>query len=401
MKKTTILLLSLLMYASCVEEYNVSKGITDNHESSLVIQGQILSGDNSIVYLNNTAPFGQINRPEAILNANIYVIGQNGFQSEKAAFDIENDRYVIPTYDLPNNTQYAIKVELDGETYQSIFQPIQPAKEIDEVYYIEGENDLTIRISSHGNVNESPYYMWTYEEDWEVHPSIDISKALNTGYWKYSESIYADLEIGKHNPYYNCWGHDKSEMIHIYNASNLSDNSIKGYNLLSIPLDDARVSYLYSILVKQASLNEETYEYFRLQKLYSEESGGIFTPMPTEIKGNVSCISNPEIKVHGYVLASQITTHRIFIDATDLFQTDLLNLCSSVMGLKNPTWEQHVKWTNEWQKEMRDNGAILWHENKENLFTETSVLYTRICADCRIFPNATKKRPDFWPNNHE
>jgi hypothetical protein len=71
------------------------------------------------------------------------------------------------------------------------------------------------------------------------------------------------------------------------------------------------------------------------------------------------------------------------------------------MGLKNPTWEQHVKWTNEWQKEMRDNGAILWHENKENLFTETSVLYTRICADCRIFPNATKKRPDFWPNNHE
>ena len=30
-----------------------------------------------------------------------------------------------------------------------------------------------------------------------------------------------------------------------------------------------------------------------------------------------------------------------------------------------------------------------------------SVLYHRECIDCRAVDGATKKRPDFWPNDHE
>lgn len=120
MRKRTITLLPLsfllIILASCVEEYQVPRARTQTYESKLVIQGQILSGDKSIIYLNNTVPFGQVERPEAILNAEVTVIGQNGYESEKAEFDIENDRYVIPTYDLADDTQYAIKVVLDGET---------------------------------------------------------------------------------------------------------------------------------------------------------------------------------------------------------------------------------------------------------------------------------------------
>ena len=59
------------------------------------------------------------------------------------------------------------------------------------------------------------------------------------------------------------------------------------YKLLEIPRDDVRISYIYSILVKQWSLSDEAYRFFRTQKLYTEESSGLFTPMPTEISGNV------------------------------------------------------------------------------------------------------------------
>ena len=106
------ILLSLLVAVSfsCVEEYKIPKDMVQVYESNLVVEGQILSGDNSVIYLNNTVPFGQVERPEPIVNADITVIGQNGYESAKAEFDIENDRYVIPTHDLSDNTQYAIKI---------------------------------------------------------------------------------------------------------------------------------------------------------------------------------------------------------------------------------------------------------------------------------------------------
>ena len=126
-----------LVFTSCVEEYKVPKKMTQAYESTLVIQGQILSGDNSVIYLNNTVPLGQVERPEPIFNADVTVIGQNGYESAKAEFDIDNDRYVIPTHNLPNNTQYAIKVVLDGETYQSEYQPLLSAKAIDDFRFQE------------------------------------------------------------------------------------------------------------------------------------------------------------------------------------------------------------------------------------------------------------------------
>lgn len=30
-----------------------------------------------------------------------------------------------------------------------------------------------------------------------------------------------------------------------------------------------------------------------------------------------------------------------------------------------------------------------------------STMYSSNCVDCRTVYGATKKRPDFWPNNHE
>ena len=160
---------------SCVEEYKVPEKMKQAYESKLVIQGQILSGDKSIVYLNNTVPFGQVERPEAILNAKVTVIGQNGYESDEAEFDIENDRYVIPTYNIDDNTQYAVKVVLDGETYQSEFQPLLSSKEIDELWYQENSEGISFYVSSHGKEEDTPYYMWTYEEDWEFHADMDMS----------------------------------------------------------------------------------------------------------------------------------------------------------------------------------------------------------------------------------
>ena len=397
--KFGILIGMLFMLASCVEEYQVPKEAAASYESQLVIEGRILSGDESIIYLSNSVPFGQVERPEAVLNADITIIGQNGYESSKAEFDIENDRYVIPTHDLPLNTLYALKVEVDGEIYQSDFQTIQPAKEIDNIYYKEGDNSISIYVSSHGDENDSNYYMWTYEEDWEFHVDIDIT-APTQSHWMYNIAKMPGLVTGGKNPYYYCWSHDDSGLIHIYSTDNLSQNTIRDYKLLEIPLDDIRVSYIYSILVKQSGLNEANYEYFRIQKLYSEESGGLFAPMPAELKGNIQCISNPDNKVHGYVIASEVVSKRIFIYESELYQKDTFVGCTTAEGIESPTYDHYLTWTSIWKSEVYENGAAILNTEK-NVLAPTSVLFHRSCVDCRAVEGATKKRPDFWPNNHE
>ncbi len=395
MRNTFILFVISVCFFSCVEEYKIPKEATVSYESYLVIEGKILPGDESVIYLSNTVPFGQVERPEAVLNAHITIIGQNGYESESAKFDIENDRYIIPTHDLPLNTLYALKVEVDGEIYQSEFQPIQDAKELDDIYYKEGENGISIFVSSHGNEDDSNYYMWTYEEDWEFHAEIDLTISTQ-GYWNYNKQLMPNLETGKKNPYYYCWSHNKSGLIHIYNSEKLSQNSIKDYKLLEIPFDDIRVSFIYSILVKQMGLDETNYEYFRIQKLYSEESGGLFSPMPAEVKSNIKCISNPDKKVYGYTIASQVISKRIFIYESEFIQKDMFSACTMYEA---PTTND-MGWVVSWSQEVNKNGAAIWSASNDVL-EKNAVLYTRACVDCRAIEGATKKRPDFWPNNHE
>ena len=396
MKFKLLILFNLLFLLSCIEEYKIPNSMKNSYKSYLVVEGRILSGDESIIYLSQTKPLNTVERPEAVLNAKITIIGQNGYESSLATFDNKNERYTIPTHELELNTLYAIKIEYDGEVYQSDFQSIQTSKEIDEINYKADENEMTIYISSHGTKDESNFYMWTFEEDWEFHTEIDMTEPIY-GYWMYNKKFYPDIVIGGENPYYYCWGHNNSSTIHIYSSLNLEQNAALEYRLHQIPLDDVRVSYIYSILVKQSSLDEKAYEYFRRQKLYSEESGGLFTPMPSELMGNIRCISNPLIKVYGYVIASQTVSKRIFIYESDLTQKTLYNNCSTAFGIDET--ENESIWKSNWEYETR-YGAVIWNST-EGVIEPTSILYSRTCVDCRAFPGATKKRPDFWPNNHE
>ena len=407
MKRTYLPILVLFLvacfFASCIEDFRLTKADDSDFIPNMIIEGHILSGDQSVIYVTQTVPTGTFEKPEAVLNATVTIVGENGYESEKAEFEIEFDRYVIPTYDLPANTQYAIRVETDGEIYQSEFQTIQSSNEIDEVYYEETGNGVNIHISSHGQQSDTPYYMWTYEEDWEIHPEVDITN-IKHGHWEYSKYVYPELEEimekGGENPYYNCWGKNYSDLIHIYSTGNLSQNSVKEHKLFTIPLDDNRISFLYSVQIKQIGLTESSYRYYHTLRRYFEGSGGLFTPMPTEVKGNVKCITRPEAKVIGLVIASQVTTRRIFIDPEDLVQKDTPSFCKIEEGISpSPDYAAYTKLCSRW-RDKKGEGYLIWNTQYLEI-DEHSLLYSRQCIDCRSIPYATKKRPDFWPDKQK
>ena len=387
-----------ILMASCIEEYRIpEKRALETPD--IVIQGRIASGSESVFYLSKSQPIGSEEEAESILNAEITILGQNGYESPKATFDIEEDCYIINSQDLPDNTLYAVLIKAEGETYQSEFQELYTTPGIKNISYKEREDGISIHVTSYGNEETPPYYLWAYEEDWEFHAPDDINGLK--GIPVYSKEIY-NLPFRNengNNPYRNCWGHNSSKHINIYNTTTLEENSAKEVELFRIPIDDVRISYLYSILVKQYSLSKKGYQYYSLIKKHSEESSGLFTPVPGEVKGNVSCISNPDIKVLGYVLASTCQTKRVFIYESDFKQirSEYDSGCKSA-GWGDAYFGNLQKIYTEGVIAMTYNGELSSFLNPNLVET---VFYSRECVDCRIVKGSTKKRPDFWPNNHE
>ena len=401
MKKNTIysvlaLTLIFTLY-SCIEEYSVATQILKSNPE-IVIQGRILTDEESVVYVSRAQPFGSDEKTEYIPNAKVRVIGQNGYKSNDAKYDTERNCYLVDTKGLQANTLYAIQVEADNEVFQSHYLSILETPDIEELAYKERTDGISIHISAEVNEEASRYYMWSYEEDWEFHASIDFLGIR--GFPVYEKKFYPLGYVNGCNPYLYCWQHTDSSEILLYGTNNLDMNLVKEHELLRIPIDDIRISYIYSILVKQFSISEEAYIYYSQLKKLTEENSSLFTPMPMELKGNVECISNPSINVRGYVLASNVKTKRIFIYESE-FQT--------IHSEYEPEcfWEtpdpENIYWQSKWYQLIMNQGAIAITKDGDIHGDEylSNVLYHRGCVDCRETKGATKKRPDFWPNNHE
>ena len=103
-KKHLILLFCLTTIAlSCIDEFTIPKTTATEYETEIVIEGRILAGEESMFHLTYTVPLNSEEEAPDILNAQVYIIGQNGFRSEAAEFNLEKDCYVIDTRALENH----------------------------------------------------------------------------------------------------------------------------------------------------------------------------------------------------------------------------------------------------------------------------------------------------------
>jgi hypothetical protein len=98
----------------------------------------------------------------------------------------------------------------------------------------------------------------------------------------------------------------------------LSNDIIDNTPITVIPDGSEKLTERYSILVKQYALTKEAYEFWQLLRRNTNQVGGLFDAQPSELIGNLHCISNPAEPVIGYVSASTVETKRIFIGRTEL-----------------------------------------------------------------------------------
>ena len=90
------------------------------------------------------------------------------------------------------------------------------------------------------------------------------------------------------------------------NTTKLSEDLVFKAPFYFIDLNSTRLQIRYTILVRQSILTEEGYTYWENMKKISEIMGSLFDSQPSQLKGNIFNVTNPDETVKGFVSAGTI-----------------------------------------------------------------------------------------------
>jgi len=300
-----------LFLCGCITEYNPT-GL-DEIADILVVEG-IITDDESYITLsrsvNLTVGENSITSKQFVNNATVSVECDDGTRSVGyfEYIDYKNARYVINTGTLNPECQYQLKIEVEEAyypganrssislptktfEYRSDFSyPIQ-TPEIDSVFWTKrgkGQN-VMIYVATNDPAGKIQYYRWSFKEDWEYTADVFLA-----GF-----------------PFY-CWDKDNDRELLLGSAERTVFGKITEKVTEIVPTS-RKLSHLYRIDVTQNVISKRAYDYFANIKKNAQQTGSIFAPIPSELRGNITCITDPGRPVIGYIDVSTTTKKRRFI----------------------------------------------------------------------------------------
>lgn len=368
--KYSFFIILLFLFAGCIEEYTPT-GIEEVSDL-LVIEGTITDGESVFmlsrsVGLSDTLLAGQ----NAVNNALVYVEKDNG---EQLTGVLTGDgTYTVPTGSLDEAVKYRFYAVVDGEEYRSEFlSPLfTPAIDTLELTKRDNGEPVYVCVSTHDPTDQSRYYLWSYDEIWEVKAELFANYGFLDDRWD-----HFSLTTSR-NTYY-CWGRDHSRTMLLGSSDKLSENLIHRKRLKEIDCHDNRLSVLYYVKVKQIQIRKTAYDYYSNIQKNVDASGSIFTPVPSEMKGNIRAVSNPDLPVIGYVDVSTTVEKELFHDGIGFYETS--GRYCGMQITSDPEFAYPIYGYNYKDPEYEDYAPFK-------------------CVDCRL-SGGTKNRPDFWPNEH-
>ena len=348
--RKSLYILIIVLFAGCIENYT-HKGV-EEIDDLLVIEGIITEGESVFSLRRSIGLTWEFSKEKYIDDAIVYVEKDNG--ELLYGTNNGNGEYIVHTGTLDPNTKYRLSVKIGEDEYESEFLSPFFTPEIDSIMPVKrraGE-PVYICLNTHDINDQSRYYLWSFKDIWEVK---------------------TELMTERGDTYY-CWGRDYSRKIIVGSSEYFSENMIYQKRINEIPCDNDRISILYYITVEQNQIRKEAHDYFANVQKNIEQTGSIFSPVPSEMKGNIRCITNPDIPVIGYIEVSTTVNKSVFISDEE--------------------WGFYEAPVKGCYQEILDYQASGYQYYGGGMFAPA------ICVDCTYKEKATKNRPDFWPTEH-
>lgn len=374
MKILFITLSCLLVAVSCKDPY--LPRVISAEKSLLVVEGNLNAGGITTFRLTRTAKIDNTRNIEPEVSAQLTVEGRDN--SIQPIPESGQGLYVSPSLQIALNGEYRVRIKTaDGKEYLSEYVVARQTPAIDSIGFKLTPNGATIYVNTHDPSNNTRYYRWEYDETWEIHSSY------------FSKYIYdvdsIRLRRMPEEEVYQCWKYGGSTSINISTSTRLVEDKISEAPLLTIPYGDEKLSVRYSIMVRQYALDKKGYEFYELMKKNTESLGSIFDAQPTEIIGNITCVTDPEELVIGYINSSTVTERRKFITHDE------------VDWNYSPYCPRQVVPLDSIDHYFRGGGSIPY----DAVFDLNTGLITAYlgsfasCVDCRL-RHATLSKPSYW-----
>lgn len=301
---------SATIVAGCKKPYT-PPAVTTN-VSYLVVEGAINAAqDSTIINLSRTVNISGKIGANAELGAKVIVESDRN-----AAYPLQElgkGRYASPALNIDPTYKYRLDIfTVDNKEYVSDFEPVKPTPPIDSIGFIQQSGGIQLYLNTHDPNNSTRYYRWEYNETWQFHAKYGAGFITDGKQLHYRTP---DQQI------YNCFGNDTSGTILLGSTAALSQDVVYQTPLTQILSTSEKLETKYSILVRQYALTSNAYSFYQNLKKNTEQLGTIFSAQPSELAGNVHCVTVPSELVIGYVSVTNVQQKRIFIDNSRLPQS--------------------------------------------------------------------------------
>ncbi|MGZ3889359.1 MAG: DUF4249 domain-containing protein [Mucilaginibacter sp.] len=388
MRTTVYILLILVTALSCKQAYNPRP--ISQATNYLVVEGAINTGtDSTIIRLSRTVPISSSARTTPELGAVVTIVSDGG--ASYPCIEAGNGYYKAAGLNVTTG-RFGLKISTSGgKVYQSDLVPVKNSPPIDSVYYRIQGNGLEIYADTHDPANNTRYYRWDYAGTYEFHSAF---KSL-----LYLQTVPVDSVKARPlaNQIYICWRNDISSSILINSSEKLAADVITKNPIQFLSSSAEELENRYSILVKQYALTADAYNYYTQLKKNTEQLGGVFDPQPSQLTGNIRCISNPGEPVLGYITAGSAAEERIYINNRNLpawLASTPYNQCLLDTDLYNqPSGKTFIN-TVETRIYSGFDVPVSTIERPKALAPDGYTGSTAPCVDCTL--RGTNQKPDFW-----
>ena len=308
-------LLLLIIWVACTQKYNSPYHIPVAN-GPLVVEGYINvgPGPTNITLSRVTS----LDSPAIITQAGALISVEMQDGSILPLSELGNGQYAISQIPVNPSEQYRLRIATpDGKAYSSDFSSPIVTPPIDSVSWKLTPEGVNIYVSTHDISNDTGYYRWQYEETWEY----------TSGYPSSYEYVGGGTVISRPDSdmIFKCWSSFISSDILIGTSATLGSDMIYEFPITPVLFSTQKLVLKYSILVKQYEISQDWFNWDEKIKKNTEQLGSIFDAQPSEISGNLHCISNPDEQVIGFVGCTTETEKRIFIDrSTQLPQSQVI-----------------------------------------------------------------------------
>lgn len=313
-----------MVLSSCREEFDPP--VKSSADNFLVVEGVLNVAGPTTIRLTRSFRLEDSARLRGERNANVSVEGKDNTTQLLAM--TADGYYTSPGLNLVLNNEYRLRIQTsNGKEYLSDYVIARQTPPIDSIGWEKNEDGVQIYVNTSDPANNTRYYKWDFDETWEIN-------SYYQSLYKYQNGVVSPRSAAEE--VYVCWKNAVNTSIKIGTSTRLQSDVISKAPLVFTPNGNDKFSVRYSILVRQYALDKKAYEFYELMKTNTESLGTIFDPQPTEITGNIRCVTDITEPVIGFITASTVSEKRIFITRSQLSGWIFNQYCVSVLVANHP-----------------------------------------------------------------